>query len=111
MDPVSSADHLMAVLRRRLLERSQAKGSARPGSTAQAARAPTGLQALASLEGADRDQVRRACIQALLAEQFGGALINDAQFQQIVSRVNDTIGADASASRLLDQVIAELRPA
>ncbi|WP_157215368.1 hypothetical protein [Flavisphingomonas formosensis] len=110
MEPVSSADHLIAVLRRRLLERTQAKGGGRPEAGKQQEKAPSGLDTLAALQGAEPSQLRRACVQALLTEQFGAALINDAQFQQIVSRVSDTIAADPQASSLIDQVIAQLRP-
>ena len=109
MDPVSQADHLMAVLRRRLVERTRAKAAQPRNHEAPTPRPLGGLHAVAALAEADRDQVRRACIQALLAEQFGQGLINDIEFQQIVSRVADAIGSDEKASLLLDQVIGELR--
>ncbi|HLZ04896.1 MAG TPA: hypothetical protein VKR55_22440 [Bradyrhizobium sp.] len=110
MDPISHTDRLVAILRQRLRERTRTQTTkpARRGSP-QAEPAVSGLSGLAALEGADSRQLRRACIQALLADQLGGSLLNDAQFQQIVTRVVDAIGEDPVAARLLDQAVSSLR--
>jgi hypothetical protein len=47
----------------------------------------------------------------LLADQLDPALINDAQFQQIVSRVTEAMEEDADALRLLSRLISDLRTA
>jgi len=64
---------------------------------------------MAAIETADEKPLRRAVIQNLLADQLGEGLLNDAQFQQIVSRVTDAIEEDRDAAELLSRVIAELR--
>ena len=110
MDPISNADRLMVLLRQRLQERAKASAGSRAAARKRSsAPAAAGLEALAAMDGADTQQLRRACIQSLLADQLGSALINDAQFQQVVSRVADAIGADAGSSRLLDRLLTDLR--
>ena len=115
MDPVSSVDQLVLLLRQRLTERSRA-ADARPTGRpeARAGVAPSAIEtarALAAIEGLDERQLRRTVLQSLLADQFGAHLLNDAQFQQVVDRVAETIEDEDAASRLLSQVLVELRTA
>jgi hypothetical protein len=113
MDPVSNADRLVLLLRQKLQERARAGAAAHGGRKerqgADASVEPSGLAALAAVESADEHTLRRAFIQNLLADQLGPDFLNDAQFQQIVSRVTETIEEDAGASRLLNRLIGELR--
>lgn len=113
MDPISNADRLVLILRQKLLERSRLSGT-RAGAKAKAnvetPTEPSGIQALAATDSADEAPLRRAFIQHLLADQLGPALINDAQFQQIVSRVTETIEQDPEVSQLLSRLVTELRP-
>jgi len=111
MEPINNADRLVLLLRQKLTERSKAM-AARAGEKSRAqTTAPqtaTGIRALAALDGADERSLRRAVVQNLLADQFEPSLLNDAQFQQIVTRVTDAIEDDGAAAKLLSQVIAEL---
>ncbi|MEJ0027176.1 MAG: hypothetical protein WDN01_14200 [Rhizomicrobium sp.] len=111
MEPISNADRLVHLLRQKLQERAKARGGAgvRARSGVQAPDEPAGLQALAAIDGADEHHLRRTLIQNLLADQLGPALLNDAQFQQIVSRVTEAINADEAAARLLSRLIADLK--
>jgi hypothetical protein len=113
MDPISNADRLVMLLRQKLQERSKATAAGRPGEKAKTnvgAPAPaTGVQALAAIDGADERTLRRALIQHLLADQLGPALINDAQFQQTVTRVTEAIEEDPDASQLLSRLVSDLR--
>jgi hypothetical protein len=112
MDPISSADHIVLLLRQKLSERARAtskdKAKVRQTDDAEAAQTPV-VQRLASVEGVDEHQLRRALVQNLLTEQFGSSLLNDAQFQQVVGRVTDAIEGDDEASKLIAQVLSELR--
>ncbi|HEX3673455.1 MAG TPA: hypothetical protein VHU87_04215 [Rhizomicrobium sp.] len=110
MDPISNADRLVLLLRQKLQERAKAGASARPGKKAEQPATRSGIQALAAVEGSDERPLRRALIQNLLADQLGPALLNDAQFQQIVSRVTEAIEDDPGASQLLSRLVSELRP-
>lgn len=114
MDPIAGPDQLVLLLRQKLLERSRASASGRVNEKSAAFRnvttEPSIVQALAALEGADDRSLRRALIQFILADQLGSSLLNDAHFQQIVSRVVDAIDEDPQTSSLLSQVVEDLRP-
>lgn len=111
MEPISTADRLVLLLRHKLEERAKAAAAGRPAtkSVVEAPPSPLDVRALAAVEWTDERPLRRAVIQHLLADQLGSELVNDAQFQQIVSRVSDAIEEDPKASKLLTEVIAELR--
>ena len=112
MDSVSGADHLIVLLRQKLRERSRLSEkdkSVRGAGTQGGATGIKAIRALIASEDVDHSLLRRALVQNLMAEQFGQDLINDAQFQQIVSRVTDAIEEDASASALIAQVLSELK--
>ena len=111
MDPISSADRLVILLRQKLLERSKASARGeRMSKREEAAADPvSAVRALAGLEAADDNALRRALIQDLLADQLGNDLLNDAQFQQVVSRVAESIEADDEGARLLSQIVSDLR--
>src|ERR1700749_415705 len=109
MEPISNADRLVLLLRQKLKERSRAaRGGARAVPHAPAE--PSGVRALAAMDGVDERSLRRAIIQNLLADQLDPSLINDAQFQQLVTRVTDAIEDDREASELMLRVVADLRP-
>jgi len=111
MEPISNADRIMAILRQRLRE----KAATQPGKGRAAQVQPTpqqpvgGLAALAELKGATPAQLRHACIQALLSDQLGEGLLNEAQFQQVVAQVVTALSEDPTAARLLDRVIGDLK--
>ena len=112
MEPISGTDRLLALLRQKLEERAKA-GSSHRGSTKlppNQSREPSGVQAYAAIDGHDERQLRRALVQHLLGEQFGSELLNDAHFQQIVTRVTDAIEEDEGAARLLSGLVQELKP-
>ena len=112
MDPISNSDRLVMLLRQKLEERAKAQragAKAKPGTLAPAE--PSGVHALAALEGADERSLRRAIVQNLLADQIDPQLLNDAQFQQIVTRVTDAIEDDREASELMNRVLSDLRSA
>ena len=111
MDPISNSDRMVALLRQKLEERMKAaRAPSKPGANVAAPSIPTGVQALAALDGADDRSLRRALIQHLLAGQLDPSLMNDAQFQQMVTRVTEAIEDDHEASQLMTRVLAELKP-
>lgn len=114
MDPISNADRLVLLLRQKLQERAKAASAGKAAGKANANVAtpaePSGVQAMAAIDGADERALRRALIQNLLADQLGPELVNDAQFQQIVSRVTEAIEEDQGASQLLSRLVADIRP-
>lgn len=112
MDRISSADRVIMLLRQRLLERSRTGNASRPDGRSSGNPAPgslDGIQALAGVEGIDDHQLSRALIQSLLAEEFGAELINDAKFQQVVTRVVETIEGETGSAKLLSRLLGDLR--
>jgi hypothetical protein len=61
------------------------------------------------VDGGGNRQLKRVLIQNLLAERFGSHLINDAEFQQTVDRVTETVEDEAAASALISRVVRALR--
>jgi hypothetical protein len=111
MDPISSSDRLVALLRQRLLERSKASASGRSGKAAGRAPAtPGAVHALAGIGEVEDRQLRRALIQNILADQLGPELLNEASFHQVVDRVVETLEEDEAGSALLSRMVRELRP-
>jgi hypothetical protein len=111
MDPISNADRLVLLLRQKLEERAKA-GSSRGAAGKPAAGAPappSGVRALAAIDWSDARPLRRAVVENLLADQLGSDLVNDAQFQQIVSRVTAAIEEDEKTAELLSRVVSDLR--
>lgn len=110
-DPISNADRLVLLLRAKLEERLRA-GRATQGRGKSAAPEPAvaGVRALAAVED-DGPILRRAVVQHLLADQLGGELLNDAQFQQIVTRVTKALEDDDTTRNLLNDVVAGLKSA
>ncbi len=113
MEPISNTDRLVMLLRQKLQERVKTTSSGRTGAKQKPDRSTpaeaTGLESLAALGGVDDRQFRRAVVHSILADQFGPDLINEAQFQQVVTRVTDVIESDPAVAQLLDQVVADLR--
>jgi hypothetical protein len=111
LDPVSNIDRLMLILRQRLEERERSLRKGRPAKHAEDGPAATasGIDALAALDGADAAVLRRAFIQALLSDQFGRGMINEAPFQQVVKQVTDAIDSDPATQRLLSRLLVEVR--
>jgi hypothetical protein len=112
MEPISNVDRLVVLLRRRLLERSKAAGSARKdkaGGSGERAGEVSQLRALAAIEGVDDRQLKRALIQNILADQFGNEMLNEAKFQQMVDRVTEGLEGEPGSATLLTRVVGELR--
>ena len=110
MEPISGADRLVALLRQKLEERARSATNRAGKSQAKTSPDPAGIQALAAGEGYDERQLRRAFVQHLLAEHFGAPLVNDANFQQLVTRVTESIDEEPSTAKLLSQLISDLWP-
>lgn len=110
MDPITNVDRLVLILRQKLEERQRASRSSKntaPSSSSQSAVSRFG--AIAAVGGVDERQLRRTFIQTLLADQLGENLVNDAQFQQVVTRVAETIEEDKAASALLSRLLKDVR--
>lgn len=113
MTPVSNVDRLAQLIRARLLE--HAKTGRRPATSAPT-RTWTG-RASARTDGApppdlvgDPEQrpARRDFIALLLARELGEKLLNQAQFEQVVIRVEEAIAADPEALGMMQELMRAL---
>lgn len=111
MDPITNVDRLVFILRQKLEERQRTAQSSKKATRSPAANQSAVLRfnAIAAIDGVDERQLRRTFIQTLLADQLGEKLVNDAQFQQVVSRVTEAIEEDSAASKLLSRLLEEVR--
>lgn len=113
MDPVSNADRLVRLIRQKLEERAKARGASAPSRAASIrAKGPETVRALAGAfakGGADDQQLRRALVEQLLADQFGPGLINEAPFQQVVDQVKAAMETDPDIGGLIDAAIEKIR--
>jgi hypothetical protein len=112
MDPISNTDRLVLLLRQKLAERAKTatpRSAERQEPARGAPPEPTGLDALAAVETADEHTLGRALLQHLLADQLAPELINDAKFQEVVSRVTEAILEYPDAAKLLARLVRDLR--
>ena len=111
MEPVSSIDRVVLILRKRLEERDRARSTAPSAKDLRrsGAHQAGGLAALAALGEVEDRALRRTFIQTLLVDQLGQGLINDSQFQQVIERVTETIEADPDAAALVTRLLSDLR--
>jgi hypothetical protein len=109
MEPISNADRLVLILRQKLEERGKTGKRSKSDVVRTPVAQPADIRALAAIDWSDERPLRRTIVQHLLSDQFGSDLVNDAQFQQIVTRVTDAIESDEGAAALLTRVVSELR--
>lgn len=112
MDPISNVDRIAALLQQKLRERSRAADTAKSNkSDDKSGGSLTGLAGARSIAAIDQisdRQRRRTFIQHILTEQFDPGLVNDAQFQQLVTRVTQAIEDDAESAASLSRLLVEL---
>ena len=112
MTRVSSSEHVLLLLRERLqrLGRGRSPTTARAGSERESIGAPLArLQALAAVEQLTDEDFRRTMVRALLSEELGESLSNDASFQVIADDVLRIISASEEGRKLLEGAARELR--
>jgi len=56
----------------------------------------------------EESDIHRALVQGLLADAFGNSIMNDARFQEIVTRTTKIIRSDKETYALLEQAVDEL---
>ncbi len=118
MDAVSNINQVMLILRQKLQERAR-KGAASTKSKSAASTYNAGrsddvdpmrrIADLAQQDGLDERQLARLFIESLLTREFGTSLTNDAQFQQVIERVMQTLSGDSELAAVLNATIADIK--
>jgi len=105
MTRITNADHVLLLLRNHLERTQKERRKRTKAQTSEREKAQSSpLQRVERLAGADgmpESEIRKALISGLLAEEFGEAVINDPQFNQLVDDVLGIIERDADAGALL----------
>ncbi|OJA48980.1 hypothetical protein [Burkholderia ubonensis] len=123
MDPVSTLNQVLALLRQQVLDRTRrpasqlaSRGPVRGGARVVARAAGLDLRTLL-LEriaplltaGFDDDaQLSRAVIDVVLRHEFGATLGNEPEFQEMVEWVRKGVMEDGTASALLGALVREI---
>ncbi|MEP9403190.1 hypothetical protein [Sphingomonas sp. VNH70] len=107
MTRINGADHVLLLLRDRL---TRGTGTARTQATARSERAPVDrLRAMAGFDALDPDERRRAVVHALLLDELGDAVANDAAFRSVLDRVVRIVADLPEGGDLIDRAAAALR--
>jgi hypothetical protein len=113
MNPISNADRLARLLRRKLEGRAKAKApalSTRPDEVrSQGIEAVSAITSKFARAGANDKQLRRSLVEQLLADQFGPKLANEAKFQQVIDQVEEMMATDPTIGPLLDRALLQIR--
>jgi hypothetical protein len=112
MTRITNADQALLLLQEQLqrMDRGKTGRTSRKGNSQKATpRAMARLQTLAALDRLSDEDVRRTLVRALLSEQLGEGIANDATFQNVVEDVFRIISASEEGRALIDRATAELR--
>lgn len=113
MTRVGNVDQVLLLLREQLQRSGKARGASAKAPSARAesssARPLDRVRALAALDTLEEEDLRRAVVRGLLAEQFGEAVGNDPAMIAIVDQVSRIIGEAAEGRDLMERAIAQLK--
>lgn len=123
MDPIGQVNQLLEALRRQLaenIERLRQSGklaaAGRAGGSARSPAAPESLEAalrrkLAAVDRRSAEGVAAAArifVEAALVEEFGGALLNDPGFGEMIADLSASLRQEPELRERLDRILAEL---
>lgn len=115
MSQVGNVDQVLLLLREQLERANRGRGTAAKPKATRAqeatARPLDRVRALAALDTLDEDELRRAVVRGLLAEQFGDGVSNDAAMVRIAEEVSRIIGETPEGRELLQRAMNQLRNA
>lgn len=111
MTRITNADHVLLLLRGHLERTQKARRKrAKPQAGAQQSR-PTALERVERIAATDALSdldLKKALISGLLADEFGDAAVNDANFQQAVDDIVAILERDDAGRALLDRACRQL---
>jgi hypothetical protein len=112
MTRINGSEQVLALLREQLrrVENGRAARATRTG--AQGAGTPPALaraRAMAALDGLSDEDRRRTLVRALLTEELGDGLANDASLQALFDDVFRIIGSTEEGRDLMDRAVRQLR--
>ena len=112
MTQITNAERVLQLLRNQLERSARARDKGRTGDAAQRSTSAGPLervQNIAALNGLPDEEVGRALIGGLLAEEFGPTVAASPRFQALVDEVFQALNADGASERLLNRALTQLR--
>jgi len=113
MTRITNNHALMALVRQQLSKVSRAKSSGIAKiSSHGASKKSNGISSIRRLSKTDDfsdEELARAVVQTLLADEFGDGLVNDAKFQQVVDRITRIITEDPQTKSLMEKSLQEMK--
>lgn len=113
MTRVGNVDQVLLLLREQLQRTARVRGGKTKApvrdAEASTARPLDRVRALAALDTLEEEELRRAVVRGLFAEQFGEAVGNDPALIAIVDQVSRIIGETAEGRELMDRALAQLK--
>jgi hypothetical protein len=112
MTRVSSTEHVLLLLRERLqrMERGRAGQAKRTGKASGWTPSPMArLQALSVLDNLSGEERRRTLVRAILTEELGEDIANDASFQAVAEEVDRMNGDTDEGRALMEAAEQEVR--
>lgn len=113
MTRVGNVDQVLLLLRARLErggKRPKPGGASGAGAADSTAISPLDrARALAALDSLGQEEVRKAVVRCLLAEEFGDAIGGDAKLQAMVEDIVRTITEMPGGNSLMVRAVAQLR--
>ena len=104
MTRISNADHVLLLLRNHLERTKRQRGKRSEANRGEQRAGTTPLQRierLAAISELPEQELKRALITAVLADELGESVMNDAKFHRVVEDVLETIASDERASAQL----------
>jgi len=114
MTRISNVDQVMLLLRQQLQRMAksarQQKGAKVSPTTAQRReQALERIEEISRVDALSDDDLAKTLVGALLVDEFGEAIANDAKFQSLVGEVHRIIASDAETKALLGNALKEMR--
>lgn len=113
MTKVGNVDQVLLLLREQLQRSGRGRGTTAKARATQAEASSASpldrVRALAVLDTLDEEELRRAVVRGLLAEQFGEAVGNDPALIAIVDQVSRIIDETPEGRALMDRALAQLK--
>lgn len=113
MTRIGNVDQVLLLLREQLQRTGRGRDASRTAQTRRTdgttARPLDRVRALSVLDTIDEEDLRRAVVRGLLAEQFGEAVGNDPALIAIVDEVTRIIGDTPEGRELMDRALAQLK--
>lgn len=109
MTRISNTEQVLLLLRAHLQRTGRQRRTSRAGPAGASRRSPVErLRELAGDGELPRQEIGRALLAGLLADDLGEGAINDPSFQRVLDEVQRRVAGDKDAKQMLDRAVDQL---